>query len=86
MSQLPIGPRPQAAIVQNLMSALRMVLDGFEPGSTVALLMTGPGRGPISPADRVWSRSLTAAAERFAVPLEPIFRANDEALVQVEPA
>jgi hypothetical protein len=28
----------------------------------------------------VWSKSLTDMAERFAVPLEPIFRANDESL------
>ena len=86
MSQLPVGPRPQAPVLKKLMSALRTVLDGFEPGSTVALLMTGPGRGPVSPADRVWCKSLSTAAERFAVPLEPIFRANDEALLQVEPA
>lgn len=86
MSQLPVGPRPRARILKNLMSVLRTLLDRMEPGSTVALLLTGPGHGPVSPADRVWSKSLTAAAERFAVPLEPIFRANDESLLQVEPA
>ncbi len=86
MSQLPIGPRPRAAILKNLMSALRTLLDDMAPGSTVALLLTGPGDGPVSSTDRVWSKSLTAMAERFAVPLEPIFRANDESLLQVEPA
>ncbi len=86
LSQLPIRPRPQAAVLKDLMSVLRTVLDGLEPISTVALLMTGPGQGPVTPADRLWCKSLTAAAERFAVPLEPVFRANDEALVQVEPA
>jgi len=28
----------------------------------------------------VWSKALTDMAGRFAVPLEPIFRANDESL------
>ena len=28
---------------------------------------------------------MTESAERFGVPLAPIFRANDEALLQIEP-
>ncbi len=86
MTQLPIGPRPRALVLRNLMSALRALLDDMAPGSTVALLLTGPGHGPVSSTDRVWSKTLAAMAERFAVPLEPIFRANDESLLQVEPA
>jgi hypothetical protein len=35
--------------------------------------------------DRRWSTMLTDAAEEFGVPIEPVFRANDEALVLVEP-
>jgi len=46
----------------------------------VALLLSGPGRGPVSSVDLVWSKTLTDVAERFAVPLEPIFRANDESV------
>ena len=84
LSQVPIGPRPQSRILKNLMSSLRMVIDGMAPGTTVALLLTGPGRGPISPADRLWSKSLTEMARHFVIPIEPIFRANDEALVQVD--
>jgi hypothetical protein len=49
----------------------------------VALLLTGPGRGPVSSTDRVWSKTLSDMAERFAVPLEPIFRANDESLEEI---
>jgi len=86
LSQVAVGPRPQARILKNLMSALRTLLDGMAPGTTVALLLTGPGHGPVSPADRLWSKSLTEMAERFAVPVEPIFRANDESLLQVDPA
>jgi hypothetical protein len=86
LNQVAIGPRPKARILRNLMSALRTLLDDMAPGTTVAVLLTGPGHGPVSPADRVWSKSLTEMAERFAVPLEPIFRANDDSLLQVEQA
>jgi hypothetical protein len=86
LRQLPIGPRPQHRSLKNLMSSLRSLLDDMAPGTTVAMLLTGPGKGPISPADRVWTKSLTEIAERFAVPIEPIFRANDESLLQVSAA
>ena len=65
------------------MSALRTLLDDRDAATTVALLLSGPGRGPVSSVDLVWSKSLTDTAERFAVPLEPIFRANDESIVQL---
>lgn len=84
LSQVPIGPRPRGRILRNLMSALRTLLDDMATGTTVALLLTGPGRGPISPADRLWTKALTEMADQFDVPLEPIFRANDESLLQVE--
>jgi hypothetical protein len=80
LSHVPVCPRPQGRILWNLMSALRTLLDDLGPKNTVALLLTRPGRGPVSPADRMWSKTLTDMAERFAVPLEPIFRANDDSL------
>jgi hypothetical protein len=66
------------------MSGLRTLLDDTASGTTLALLLTGPGRRPISSADRAWAKALTEAAERFDVPLEPIFRANDESLVHLD--
>ncbi|HZU48233.1 MAG TPA: hypothetical protein VFA16_13425 [Mycobacterium sp.] len=84
LSQVPIGPRPQGRIVRRLMSDLRTLLDDTASGTTVALLLTGPGRRPISSADRAWAKALADAAERFEVPLEPIFRANDESLLQID--
>lgn len=80
LSHVPIGQRPLGGILWNLMSTLRTVLDDLASGTTVALLLTGPGRGPISSADRLWSKSLTEMSEKFAVPIEPIFSANDESL------
>jgi len=65
------------------MSAMRTLLDDLAPGTTAALLLSGPGRGPITSVDLVWSKALTDMAERFAVPLEPIFRANDESLLEI---
>jgi hypothetical protein len=84
LSQVPLGPRPRRPIVASTMTALLEVLDGLKDGTTVALLLTRPGRGPISDADRRWARLLTDAAAELGVPIEPVFRANDESLVQVE--
>lgn len=85
LSRAPIDPRPQSRVLKNIMSALRVLLTEDAPaGSTVALLLTGPGRGAVSSAERVWAKQLTETAARYEVPLEPIFRANDEVLLQVE--
>jgi hypothetical protein len=80
---IPLSPRERHGV--ELFRMLRGVLDAFEPGTTVALLLTRPGAGPISNADRRWATMLTDTAERFAIPLEPIFRANSTAVVHVEP-
>jgi hypothetical protein len=84
MSQVPIGIVPTPALLETVGLGLSVLLNDFEEDSTVALLLTRPGIGGISKADRAWSRALTAAAARFGVPIEPIFRANDESLVLVE--
>lgn len=84
LNHMPIGPRPQSRSIKNLMSALRTLLtDTLPPQTTVALLLTGPGHGGISAADRVWSKQLSEMATRFGIPLEPIFRANDALLQEV---
>ena len=80
ISRVPIRSRPRGPIVWNLMSSLRTLLDDLEPGTTAALLLSGPGRGPISTIELLWSKTLTDMAARFVVPLEPIFRANDESI------
>ena len=43
LSHVPLGPRPQGRMLRNLMSAPCMLLDDMASGSTVALLLTGPG-------------------------------------------
>ena len=52
LSQVTISPRPRGRIIWNLMSSLRTLLDDLEPGTTVALLLSGPGRGPIRGSSR----------------------------------
>lgn len=84
LSQLRLGPRPKRAQVAGMMVALPDLLKEFKPGTTVALLLSRPGKGPISDADREWAALLTELAEAHGVPIEPVFRANDESLVQVE--
>ncbi|WP_293001885.1 hypothetical protein [Mycobacterium sp.] len=78
LSRIAIQPHPRGRIVWNLMSSMRTLLDDLDPDTTVALLLSGPGRGPASTVELVWSKALIDMAERFDVPLEPIFRANDE--------
>lgn len=85
MSQVPLRAQPQPGLVEYVMSRVPRVLAGLDRGSTVALLLTRPGHGPVSNLDRDWSVLLTESAAGYRVPMEPIFRANDEALVEVTP-
>jgi hypothetical protein len=85
MTQMPIDAVPTPCICQDLMSKLRFVVDGMLWDISIALLLTGPGRGEVSPGDRQWAKSLMDAALEFEVPLLPIFRANDETILPVDP-
>jgi hypothetical protein len=85
ISQVPLGTSANTDLAESVMTGLEDVLTEFRENVTVALLLTRPGRGPVSHLDRQWSTLLTRLARDFQIPLEPIFRANDEALVLVEP-
>jgi hypothetical protein len=85
LGDVPIRLSPEPELVRSLMVALSGLVHQVGEGSTVALLLTRPGVGPVSNGDRQWSTLLTRTAAEFEVPLEPIFRANDEALVPLEP-
>ncbi len=77
--------RPNAGMADSLMDEMSAVLDDeFEPGTSVALLLTGPGRGPVSASRLQWAAMLSASAARYGVPLQPIFSADDHDLVEVE--
>lgn len=81
LTDMEIGVRPQPDGLDNLMFALRQLLDDMGIGHTVAFLLTRPGRGGLSNNDRRWCAAVIYAANRHAIPIEPMFRANDEALV-----
>ncbi|AKS36604.1 hypothetical protein [Mycolicibacterium goodii] len=83
MSQVPLQSRPQPGFIEYLVSRLPKLLADLGPGSTVAFLLSRPGRGPVSNLDRVWAGLLVNTADRYGVALQPIFRANDEAVVEV---
>ncbi|WP_006246958.1 hypothetical protein [Mycolicibacterium tusciae] len=85
ISQVPLRAAANAEVAESVMSGLRDMLLDFPEGTTVACLLTRPGVGPVSHLDRQWSTLLSGVAAEYEVPIEPIFRANDEALVQVEP-
>lgn len=59
------------------------MLTAFEPGTTVAFCLTRPGIGSVSRIDPRWATVISECAADFEVPVEPFFRANDEALIQV---
>ncbi len=86
LSQIPLSPRPRRRLIETVMAALPEVLDGFKKATTVALLLTRPGKGPLSDADRQWATLLSEVAAKVGVPIQPIFRANDESLVLVDAA
>lgn len=79
-----VGPHPRAAQLDKVMSAIATLQqENFGGDHTVAVLLTRPGRGGLSNNDRRWATELQAAAARFGIGLEPIFRANDELIVAV---
>ncbi len=86
LTDVEIGTRPDPDLVGNLMSALAELLDDREPGTMVAFLLTRPGRGRVTEADREWASVVAAQAEEFGVPIEVFFRANDDAVIEVTPA
>lgn len=82
LSQIPVSRSPHHALVEELMIALEvLLLEEFEAGTAVALLLTRPGSDSISAEDRRWARVLTDTAARIGIPIEPIFRANDRAIM-----
>lgn len=81
LSQVPVGTAPHRGLIENLMLGLEVLLEDFEPGTSVALLLSRPGCDAVSAEDRRWAAVLTKVARRIGVPIEPIFRANDADVV-----
>ncbi|OPX11192.1 hypothetical protein [Mycobacterium sp. AT1] len=84
LSEVPVAKRASPGLVRDLMTALHGIV--AEDQLAVAFLLTRPGRGGPTADDKQWSTLLTRAAAEFGVPIEPVFMANDERLVAVQPA
>jgi hypothetical protein len=72
-------------MVNDLMSALEVLVDDVAEGGTVAFLLTRPGLGSVSRWDRQWADALVAGAAERGVAIEPIFRAHDHDIALVAP-
>ncbi len=84
LSDVPIGRTPDRNLVEDLMTALAVLLDTeFDPGTTVTLLLTRPGSDPAGSADHRRAQLLRETAQRLGVPIEPIHLANDRAVQRV---
>ena len=70
---------PDAHLIDTLVTQLRTVTD--DGHLSLAFLLTRPGRDGITARDLGWCRLLVSAAQRFGVPILPIHRANDVALL-----
>lgn len=86
LSEVPVARKASPGLARDLMAALHDVVFEASEQLAVAFLLTRPGRGGATADDRQWSALLTRAAAEFGVPIEPVFMANDERLVAVEPA
>ena len=85
LSDVPIGRSPTPALVDDLMSALEVLVNDVGEGGNVAFLLTRPGLGSVSRWDRQWADALVAGAAERGVAIEPIFRAHDHDIALVAP-
>lgn len=85
LTDIEIGAHPHPHHLDSLMEVLERLLGDMGAGHTVAFLLTRPGRGGLSDSDRRWCAVVTEAARRYDIPIEPMFRANDEDLVLLTP-
>lgn len=85
LTEFEVDLNPDPSYVDRMMSIIAELLVDGPAGTTVAFLLTRPGHGPVSLRDRHWAALVGEAAAEFGIPIEPFFRANDEALVQVSP-
>lgn len=81
LSQLPVDAEPDRGLVLDLLAALSNLLADFDEPTTIAMLLTRPGRDGAGPSDRRWAQALTETARRAGVPIEPIFLATDRAVI-----
>lgn len=83
LTQVPVGRTPDRALVLDLVLALSDLLAQSDESTTVAMLLSRPGRDRPGAADRRWAQVLTETARRAGVQIEPIFLTNDRTIEQL---
>jgi hypothetical protein len=81
ISDLPEVPDEQA--IGQLLAGCRGLLEEFDPGGSVALLLCRPGDRSVTAADRSWTAALARAARAGGVVLEVVHLASDVAILPV---
>lgn len=83
LTQVPVGRTPDRALVLDLVLELSDLLAQSDESTTVAMLLSRPGRDRPGAADRRWAQVLTETARRAGVQIEPIFLTNDRTIEQL---
>ncbi|MGW0038583.1 hypothetical protein [Gordonia sp. NPDC003376] len=84
INQIPLPTTPNVHLIDGLMAEFARATEQFTRVS-VACLYTRPGSDGITARDRGWAQVITDGAARHRVPIHPLFRANDLALVPLGP-
>jgi hypothetical protein len=71
---------PDEAAIGHLVEGCRSLLDEFDPGGRVALLLCRPGGPSVTAFDQQWTRALVHGAHRAGVELEVVHVASDVAI------
>lgn len=80
LTQVDALPRfPDRLLLTNLMMITRSLLED-DPGSSLAVLLSRPGRAELTASDLAWARGLTSAADDAGVRMRPVHLATDEAV------
>ncbi|CAN5843711.1 hypothetical protein BH24ACT15_BH24ACT15_29230 [soil metagenome] len=77
IEDLPITPDRRT--LRNVIEMCQEVVASvFDPGTTVAFLLTRPGGALLTASDRAWGQGLVGEGRRAALPMQPVFIANDD--------
>lgn len=85
LTEVEVDPTPDPTYIARLMAIIAELLEDGPPGTTVAFLLTRPGHDRVSATDRQWGAVISEQAAELGIPIEPFFRANGDALVEVPP-
>lgn len=81
-----IATEPDDETITNLFWLCERVIDNeFEPGTTVAFLLSRAGRARVGDGDLAWARALLAGGRKAALPCWPIHLATDDDLRVISP-